>query len=457
MSVATLRPDIVIPDTAADNPAVTAALARMTALYPKLIDLSLDRMRRLLADLGDPHRRLPPVIHVAGTNGKGSTVATMRAVLEASGHTVHVYTSPHLVRFAERIRLSGSLIGEDLLLELLNHVEAANAGRPITFFEVTTALAFLAFAQIRADAVLLETGMGGTYDATNVIERPLVTVLTAISMDHMQFLGDTIAKIAQEKANIMKHGAACVSVAQHPHATDVIIATAERLGVAVKWQNDAWSITPDGRGGLVFEGEPRDGRRSLWKMPTPNLPGRHQHQNVGAALAALEQASFVSGLAVPGFALRAGLRAIDWPARGQKLRRGPLVDAAPFPWEVWLDGGHNAGGGAVLADLAAESWADRPLHLVAGMLTTKPAEDFLKPLAARAASFTAVPIPDHAAAYAPEDLARAATGAGLKRVGVAPEPLAAVSAIRAAQAESPARIMICGSLYLAGDVLKTNG
>jgi dihydrofolate synthase/folylpolyglutamate synthase len=276
-------------------------------------------------------------------------------------------------------------------------------------------------------------------------------------MDHMQFLGDTIAKIAQEKANIMKPGAACVSVAQHPHAAEVIAATAERLGVAVKWQNDAWTITPDGRGGLVFEGEPRDRRRSVWKMPTPNLPGRHQVQNVGAALAALEQASFVSGLAVPGFALRAGLRAIDWPARGQKLKQGPLVDRAPFPWEVWLDGGHNAGGGAALADLAAELWADRPLHVVAGMLTTKPAEDFLKPLAPFAASFTAVPISGHAAAYAPADLARAATGIGIKRVGIAADPATAVAAIRAASGDAPARILVCGSLYLAGEVLKANG
>ena len=448
-----VRPDVIIPDTAADNPEVQAALARFTTLFPRLIDLSLGRMMRLLAALGDPQRRMPPVIHVAGTNGKGSTVAAMRAVLEAGGHRVHTYTSPHLVRFAERIRLSGSLIDETLLLELLRHVEAVNAGAPITFFEVTTAVAFLAYSHVPADVVLLETGLGGTYDATNVIARPLATVLTSISMDHMQFLGDTLAKIAQEKANIMKPGVACVSVAQQSEARAVISATAARLDVPVKFQDDAWSIEADGRGGLIFAGE-----RARWSLPSPNLPGRHQHQNIGVALAALEQASMVSGLTVPAFALRSGMRAIEWPARAQKLKSGPLVEALPLPWEIWLDGGHNEGAGVALADVARELWSGRPLHIVAGMLTTKPAADFLRHLAPVAAGFTAVPIPDHPVAYPPEDLAEAARQAGFASVGTAPDTAAAVAAIKAAHGGGDAgRVLICGSLYLAGEVLKRNG
>jgi dihydrofolate synthase/folylpolyglutamate synthase len=434
-------------DTAADHPDVQRALERFTRLYPKLIDLSLDRMRRLLRDLGDPQRRLPPVIHVAGTNGKGSTVAAMRSVLEAGGYKVHVYTSPHLVRFAERIRLVGSLVDEGLLAELLRHVEEVNAGRPITFFEVTTAVAFMAFAQIPADAVLLETGMGGTYDATNVVENPRVTVITSISMDHMQYLGDTIAKIAQEKANIMKPGAPSISVVQHSDAVRILSDTATRVGTVIKWQEQEWRIESDGHGGLLYSGE-----RLSWSVPEPNLLGRHQHQNVGAALAALEQ----SGFAIPAFALRAGMRNIDWPARAQKLKRGPLVASLPWSWEVVLDGGHNEGGGRVLAELIAEYWNDRPLHLIAGMLTTKAAEDFLVHLAPYAASFHAVPVPGHAAAYTPENLSDAARKVGFRLTAVARSPL---EAVHHAKEITPAqgRVLICGSLYLAAEVLKDNG
>lgn len=433
-------------DTAADSPEVRHALERFTKLYPKLIDLSLDRMFRLLGDLGNPHMRLPPVIHVAGTNGKGSTVAAMRAVLEASGYKIHVYTSPHLVRFAERIRLVGALVDEGLLAELLRYVEEANAGKPITFFEVTTAVAFLAFSRIPADAVLLETGMGGTYDATNVIAKPLVTAITSISMDHMQFLGDTIAKIAQEKANIMKPGVPCVSVAQHDDAAQIIAATAQRVGAEVKIQNRDWSVESDERGGLMFKGE-----RETWKLPEPNLLGRHQHQNIGAALAALEQ----SGFAIPSFALRAGMRGIDWPARAQRLKTGPLVNALSWACEIWLDGGHNEGGGRVLAQLIDEHWPDQQLHVVAGMLTTKAAEDFLVHLAPRATSFTAVPIPGHEAAYSADALSNAAKRVGFREAGVAPTPLAAVERIKSIAA-GRYRVLICGSLYLAGEVLKEN-
>jgi dihydrofolate synthase/folylpolyglutamate synthase len=422
-------------------------LERMTRLHPKLIDMSLDRVWRLLADLDNPQDRLPPVIHVAGTNGKGSTVATMRAVLEAAGYTVHVYTSPHLVRFAERIRLAGALIDEELLTQLLEHVEEVNAGRPITFFEVTTIAALLAFARVPADVCLLETGMGGRLDATNVVKRPLVTVLTSISMDHMQFLGDTLGKIAAEKAEIMRAGVPCVSVAQADEAAAVIAAAATRIGADLKLQDRDWRVTPTEGGSLRFVG-----RDVVWTVPQPSLPGRHQFQNAGAALAALEH----SRLAIPLFALKSGLRHIDWPARGQRLTRGPLVGALPAGWELWLDGGHNAGCGEALAQLAAEQWAGTPLHLIAGMLSTKAADDFLRPLQPHITSFTAVPVPDNATSFAPGDLTAAARRVGFATVQEAPDVATALARVTAEQGPR-ARVLICGSLYLAGDVLRDNG
>ena len=400
-------------------------------------------MHRLLADLGNPHERLPPVIHVAGTNGKGSTVAIMRAVLEVAGYKTHVYTSPHLVRFAERIRLSGGLIDETLLLELLEHVETANAGKPITFFEVTTAVAFLAFSQIPADVVLLETGLGGRFDATNVIARPRVTALSSISMDHMQYLGDTLTAIAGEKAAIMKRGVPCVSVAQSREAADVIVVAAQDIGAPLKLQNHHWTVSERGSDGLSFAGE-----NNQWQLPLPGLLGKHQYDNTGLALAALDQSAF----AIPPFAVRAGMRKVEWPARAQRLTRGSLVDLLSSGWELWLDGGHNAGAGAVIAALAAEVWADRPLHLVCSMLTTKAAEDYLRPLAKVAASFTAVPNPGNDMAFSPADLAAAATAAGMKQVEIAEDAAQALARLPGTRG----RVLICGSLYYAGEILKQN-
>ena len=422
---------------------VDATLLRLTGLYPKLIDLSLGRMHRLLADLGNPQERLPPVIHVAGTNGKGSTVAMMRSILEAAGYRVHVYTSPHLVRFYERIRLSGSLIDEALLLQMLEHVEQVNAGKPITFFEVTTAVAFLAFAQIPADAVLLETGLGGRYDATNVIARPSVTALSSISMDHMQYLGDTLAQIAGEKAAIMKKGVPCVSVAQAGEAMHVIVNAALDIDAPLHVAGDSWRIERD-VGGLKFTSD-----STRCSTPSPALLGRHQIENAGLALAALSHAPF----AIPSFALRTGMRNVEWPARAQRLKEGPLVRLLPASWELWLDGGHNAGGGQAIADLASDLWSDAPLHLVCGMLSTKVADDYLRPLAGRAISFTAVPIASSDATLAPDDLAEAARRVGMKDISVANSVEAAVKAIGK---DSRARVLICGSLYLAGEVLRDN-
>jgi dihydrofolate synthase/folylpolyglutamate synthase len=424
---------------------VDAALARLTLLFPKLIDLSLDRMHRLLGDLGHPEQRLPPVIHVAGTNGKGSTVATMRAVLEASGYKVHVYTSPHLVRFAERIRLVGDLIDETLLLSLLEHVEEANAGKPITFFEVTTAVAFLAFARIPADITLLEVGLGGRFDATNVVAHPKVTVLTSISMDHMQYLGDTLAAIAGEKAAIMKPGVPCVSVAQKPEALAVIEQYARAVGSRLVLQDRDWRVSTPREGSLSFEGE-----TARWSTPAPSLPGRHQFDNAGLAFAALEQ----TGLPIPAFGLRSGMRNIDWPARAQRLSEGPLVGLLPVGWELWLDGGHNEGAGGVIAALAAEQWSDAPLHIVCGMLSTKAAVDFLRHLVPHAASFTAVPIANDMA-YTPDNLAAAARAAGFEAPDISETPDHALHAI-IATGKRRSRVLICGSLYLAGEILRDN-
>lgn len=424
---------------------VDAALERLTHLFPKLIDLSLDRMHRLLADLDHPERRLPPVIHVAGTNGKGSTVATMRAVLEAGGYKVHVYTSPHLVRFAERIRLVGDLIDETLLLSLLEHVEQANAGKPITFFEVTTAVAFMAFARIPADITLLETGLGGRYDATNVVARPLVTALSSISMDHMQYLGGTLAAIAGEKAAIMKPGTPCVCAAQKPEALAVIERYSKEVGAPLKLQNRDWTVDSPRADSLRFSGE-----GVQWSAPTPTLPGRHQIDNAGLALAALEQ----TRLPIPQFAFKSGLRKVDWPARAQRLTAGPLTKLLPAGWELWLDGGHNEGAGKVIAELARDLWLDAPLHLVCGMLTTKAAVDYLRHLAPLAASFSAIPFANPMA-YRPGELADAAHAAGFQAPSAAYSPEAALRRI-AALGGGRSRVLICGSLYLAGEVLRDN-
>ena len=420
----------------------------MTKLHPKLIDMSLDRVRRLLDDLGNPQDKLPPVIHVAGTNGKGSTIATMRAVLEAAGYTAHVYTSPHLVSFVERIRLAGSLIDEALLIHLLEHIEEVNAGKPITFFEVTTIAAFLAFSRIPADVTLLETGMGGRLDATNVVKQPLATVLTSISMDHTQFLGTTLAAIAGEKAEIMKPGVPCISIAQSADAAAVIAAAADRIGASLKLQDRDWRVAVSSGGGFTFAGE-----HNTWTAPQPSLPGAHQYDNAGAALAALDQAR----LPIPPFAIKGGLRRIEWPARAQLLTKGPLKAALPGAWELWLDGGHNAGGGQVLAKLAEDRFADAPLHLVVGMLSTKAADDFLRPLVSCAASVTVIPVPNSPIGFTPADLQAAAQRVGYGDAIAADSAQAALARVVTDFPATRARVLICGALYLAGEVLKDNG
>jgi dihydrofolate synthase / folylpolyglutamate synthase len=418
-------------------------LERLGRLHPKLIDLSLGRVERLLGALGDPQKGLPPIVHVAGTNGKGSTVATLRACLEAGGRRVHAYISPHLVRFHERIRLAGRLIDEDALLAVLEECEEANRGAPITYFEITTAAAFLAFARTPADIVLLETGLGGRLDATNVISRPAVTAITPISLDHQAFLGDTIAAIAGEKAGILKPSAAAVIGPQPPEAAAVLAARAAAIGAPLLRFGQEWRCRLHGDG-MRYEGQ-----RWRLDLPLPSLVGAHQIANAGTAIACLEQ---LTDLPVASEAIARGLRHIEWPGRLQRLTHGPLVAALPPGWELWLDGGHNPGASAVLAEMAA-AWQDRPLYLVVGMLNTKDASGFLAPLA-RAATLSAVTIPGEANPLPADAIAVAGRSVGLEARTAASVP-AALRVLTARPATG--RILICGSLHLAGIVLADNG
>jgi dihydrofolate synthase / folylpolyglutamate synthase len=418
-------------------------LARLTALYPKGIDLSLDRVRRLMADLGAPQDRLPPVIHVAGTNGKGSTIAFLRAMLEAAGRAVHVYTSPHLVRFNERIRLAGRLIEDAHLAELLAEVERVNAGRPITFFEVTTAAAFLAFARTPADAVLLETGLGGRLDATNLVARPAACALTPVSIDHVEFLGPTLPAIAAEKAGILKPGVPAAVAPQAAEALQVFGVAAVAVGAPLHVAGRDWRVEPLGDRFRYA------GRRRLM-LPMPALAGAHQLVNAATAIATLEAAG--DAFALGEAAIRVGLRSAEWPARLQRLADGRLAALLP-PWvELVLDGGHNESGGQALAAWAAVG--ARPLDVVLGMLATKPAADFLRPLGPFVRRLRTVAIPGEKNARPAAELAAAAASVGIADAAPAESVAAALEEFAS---EPPARLLICGSLYLAGRVLAENG
>ena len=427
-----------------------ALLARLAKTVPAGWDLGLDRMRRVLARLGDPHLAVPPPIHVAGTNGKGSTSAFLRAILEASGRRVHVYTSPHLVRFNERIRVAGRLASDDALVAAIERAEAANAGAPITFFELATVAAFLLFAETPADVTVLEVGLGGRLDATNLVENRLVSVITAISMDHESFLGDTLEKIAAEKAGIVERGRPVVSSPQEDAVVAVLERAAARAGVALRLGGRDWSASAEA-GRLVYQSD-----AGLLDLPMPRLLGPHQLINAGTAVAALEAAGFDLDVETIG----RGLTGVDWPARMQRLTHGALVDLAPGGAEIWLDGGHNPGAGAVigetLADLADRS--PRPLHLIAGLLETKDPVGFFAPFVGLARSVTTVPIAgsDH-----PGRDPAALAAILRERVGLPAEPAASVGAalarLHTEAGEVPPRILICGSLHLAGEVLRENG
>lgn len=427
-----------------------AALDRLGRLHPKLIDLSLDRVWRLLGDLGNPQDSLPPVVHVAGTNGKGSVVAILRSMLEAAGYRVHAYTSPHLVRFNERIRLAGADIDDDLLADLLEEVERVNGDRPITFFEVTTCAALLAFSRVPADVVILETGLGGRLDATNVVKRPAVTVITQIAMDHEQFLGGRIESIAAEKAHILKPGVPCVVAKLDRKAAQIVELRSLEVGAPTDVEGKDFHVRADMAGNVTYEG-----RAVTWHLPPPGLAGAHQVRNAGLALAAAERLAEVFEL--PESALALGLKSARWPARMQRLTSGPLVDLLPEGWELWLDGAHNPAAAKMLATFV-RGWKDLPLDMVIGMMGPKDADGFFKPLGPRVHRLRAVPVPDAetGSGKAPDDVAEAARRQMVRDVATAEDVESALRDL-IARADGPRRVLICGSLYLAGSVLAANG
>ena len=420
------------------------------ALHPRVITLGLERIERLLKRLGSPEKKLPPLVHVAGTNGKGSLVAYLRAMAEAAGYRAHVYTSPHLVRFNERIRVAGRLIGDDELDAILTECEEANGEEPISFFDITTALAYLAFSRVPADIGIIEVGMGGRFDSTNVIE-PAVSAITPVGYDHTGFLGDKLEGIAWEKAGIIKRTVPAVIGRQRQTSADVIEAEAAKLAAPLFRMGREWQMTPTATG-FRYESD----LLSL-DLPAPALAGAHQLDNAATAVACVERLR-AAHFRIEDGAVRKGLATVEWPARLQRLTRGPLVDALLPGCEVWLDGGHNEDCGIVLARMAAD-WAHEPaplpLYLIFAMLTSKDASGFLRPLARHAKAARAVPFPEGHSAYTPAEACEKAAEVGLdcvpaNDIGAALEDLLATQ-------PAPMRVLICGSLYLAGAVLARNG
>ena len=419
------------------------------ALHPKIIDLTLDRMLPLLAKLNHPEQRLPPVVHVAGTNGKGSLLAYLRAMLEAAGYRVHVYTSPHLVRFAERIRLSGKIIAEEALSQLLLDCETANGDTPITYFEITTIAALKAFADTPGDILLLETGLGGRYDATNVIDHPALTAITPISQDHAEFLGTDLKGIAGEKAGIMKPGTPVVIGPQDAIALEVLQKTAEALASTPYIYDKEWSCR---EGGDSWQYQGKDGTRVF---PMPALHGVHQIDNAATAIACLE---LLTDFMVPDMAISEGLKKVEWPARMQRLTKGPIAELLPAHVEIWLDGGHNPAAGEKIAK-SFENWNKsdpKPSFMIAGLLNTKDQKSFFSQLAPVISKGHCITIPEEAASTPAADLAAMARAAGLDATEM-PSLMAAISSLEPELDQEPCRLLIAGSLYLAGQILRENG
>lgn len=416
-------------------------LERLTSLHPKLIDLGLHRTERLLNALGHPERLLPPVIHVAGTNGKGSTIAFMHSIARAAGLTTHVYTSPHLVRFNERILLNGKPIDDMTLLSILEECEIANDGAPITFFEITTVAAFLAFSRQPADLLLLETGLGGRFDSTNVLQSPAVTVITPVSFDHMDFLGDTISEIASQKAGILKTGVPCVLAPQEAEVLEVIEARAKEIDVPLSVFGINWT-SGQVSNGIFYHDE--DGE---FQLPEIGLSGSHQIVNAGAAIATLRcwRPKFwgLSEVSV-------GVSKSFWPGRLQRLTSGKYADVLPDGWELWLDGGHNPAAGEALAKTFG-SWSQAPLVLICAMQINKDLEGFLRPLTKYADRLIAMDLPGNTPGYQPAELHAIANAVGLK----SSTAKSAVDALLDAAYGPTGRILVCGSLYLVGEFLST--
>ena len=428
---------------------IDSIVARLTALHPKRIDLSLGRIERLLAALDHPERKLPPVIHVAGTNGKGSTVTFLRTILEAAGLRVHAYTSPHLVRFNERFRIDGKLVSDKELELAMEECERANDGAPITVFEITTAAGMLLFSRHPADVLVMEVGLGGRLDATNVIDTALATVVTRVSIDHTDFLGPTLGDIAGEKAGIIKRNVPAIIAAQQREALGPIERQAAKMHAPLRIAGEDFTATEE-HGRLVYQDE-----AGLIDLPAPRLYGRHQYENAGLAIATLRA---IERFKIPHAAFEAGMTGAEWPARMNRLPLGPLTAHAPAGSEIWLDGGHNPDGGraiaAALADL--EERVSRPLVMIAGMLASKDCEGFLRNFAGLARKLIAVPVPGSEKSVPAEALAETARTIGLSatsRDNVAE----ALEAVRKLDLDPPPRVLITGSLYLAGDVLRENG
>jgi dihydrofolate synthase/folylpolyglutamate synthase len=429
--------DIPRPAPGAVPGRTDAIIGRLHALYPKLIDLSLDRVQRLLALLGHPERALPPVIHVAGTNGKGSTCAFLRAIGEAAGMRVHVTISPHLVELRERFRIAGELVCDEVLAATLEEIEAVNAGGAVTVFEALVAAGLLLFSRTPADLCVVEVGLGGRFDATNVFDNPAACAVTSISLDHQDFLGDRLDRIAWEKAGIMKYGRPVATGRQHPEAAAMLRACAAETGAVLLERDRDWDIG-EHASGLRFA----DAHGAL-DLPRPSLLGPHQLDNAGIAVAALR----ASGVGLPNSAY-AGIAQAVWPGRLQRLR-GHLAGTLPAHVELWLDGGHNAGAGVVLAE-QLRAWSDRPVHLVVGMKQSKDAGAFLAPLLPHAASVWAVHEPGQHLALPVEAIVEASGGIAC----VGPDVAGALAGI--AGTGQGGRVLICGSLYLAGEVLKAD-
>ncbi len=440
-------------------PKTDTVLQRLIGLHSKKIDLSLGRIEAFLEKLDRPQEKLPPVVHVAGTNGKGSTIAFLRALLEAAGYRVHAYTSPHLVNFNERVRLAGRLIDDGEIVKLLEECETVNQGQPITFFEITTAAAFLAFSRLPADILLLETGLGGKLDATNMVPEPVLTVITPVSIDHTQFLGSTLSTIAEEKAGILKPGVAGVIAPQRPDVQAVIELQAERVGAPLHCFLKDWEVWPlNTKFSNVFSVTTAmhfEGQKISCDLPAPRLNGRHQMFNAATALACLE---LLDGFPVDEAALAQGLGSVEWPGRLQQISYGPLVDGLDKGWELWLDGGHNPAAGEILV-AAAQGWAPVPLDIIFGMLNSKDPEGFLAPLAPHVRRARAIAIPGENASFTAREAAAAGRVNGLEPLAVKnlEEALRGLVVEAEKAGEAPGCILVCGSLYLAGAILHKNG
>lgn len=427
-----------------------AIVQRLMAHHPRVITLGLERIERLLKALGSPEKKLPPLVHVAGTNGKGSLVAYLRAMAEAAGYRVHVYTSPHLVRFNERIRIAGQLIEDDDLDDMLTECEEANGDTPISFFDITTALALLAFSRVPAELGIIEVGMGGRFDSTNVIE-PALSAITPVGYDHTGFLGDKLEGIAWEKAGIIKRATPAVIGRQREVSAQVIETESAKLAAPLFRMGHEWQVTPQEQG-FRYESD-----LLTLDLPAPALVGVHQIDNAATAVACIERLR-AARFDIGNIAIRKGLASVEWPARLQRLTKGPLAGSLPPGCELWLDGGHNEDCGIALGRMAAE-WAKEPaalpLYLIFAMQTTKDASGFLRPLARYATAARAVPFPEGHAAYTPDEACAKAADVGLdcapaNDIGAALEDLLATQ-------PAPMRVLICGSLYLAGEVLVRNG